>query len=198
LNGQRGNWLFLERERVPKHSVICDHWKEFQIKDLFRIKNAHSILRTSVIEDSGKTPYLTASKENNSVGSYVSYDLSQKDEGNCIFIGGKTSVVTFQKEDFFSNDSHNLCLYCKDGKGRDDLVQLFMCSVIQKTLSTKYKWADSVSKEKIINDSILLPATRNGTPDWAYMKQFMQNMTNKSMRRLSILKDLERTYQCIK
>lgn len=36
------------------------------------------------------------------------------DKGNCIFIGGKTFVVTYQEKDFFSNDSHNLTLRLKE------------------------------------------------------------------------------------
>lgn len=61
---------------------------------------------------------MTASKENNSVGTYISYDESQIEEGNSIFIGGKTFVVTYQENDYFSNDSHNLALYFKDDKQR--------------------------------------------------------------------------------
>ncbi|WP_416202169.1 restriction endonuclease subunit S [Acinetobacter pittii] len=78
--------------------------------DIFNIKNTSNILSRDIIQDSGIIPYLCASSENNGVSSYISYDLKYLEEGGCIFIGGKTFVVTYQEKDFFSNDSHNLTL----------------------------------------------------------------------------------------
>lgn len=67
-------------------------------------------------------------------------------------IGGKTMVVTYQAEDFFSNDSHNLVLYAKDDKLRNELIQLFMVASLNKSLKPIYSWGDSVSKTKIVKD----------------------------------------------
>lgn len=87
---------------------------EYKLTDVFDIKNAGNILSKDIVENSGKTPYLCASSENNAVSSYISYKDELKTKGNCIFIGGKTFVVTYQESDFFSNDSHNLALYLKE------------------------------------------------------------------------------------
>ena len=144
-------------------------WQSFKIVDIFEVKNTRNILARDVVKDSGTTPYLCASKENNAVNSYINYNADFLDKGNCIFIGGKTFVVTYQQKDFYSNDSHNLALYLKDTHSKTKLNQLFIITCIYKALNNKYSWGDSISNAKIQNDSILLPTNPHGGIDFHFM-----------------------------
>ena len=86
-------------------------FQEFKIVDLFNVVNTHSILKSQVANlENGNVPYLTAAEGNNAVLKYINCPKEWIDEGNCVFIGGKTMVVTYQEKDFCSNDSHNLAL----------------------------------------------------------------------------------------
>ena len=76
-------------------------WKEFKIVDIFEVKNARNILKSDIDFKKKKHPYVTAQEGNNSVMAFVSYDETYLDKGNCVFIGGKTLVISYQKEDFF-------------------------------------------------------------------------------------------------
>ncbi|UEA17410.1 restriction endonuclease subunit S [Pasteurella canis] len=143
-------------------------WKTIKITDLFNVKNTRNILSRDIVENSGDIPYLSASRENNSVSSYISYDENYLDEGNCIFIGGKTFVVTYQEKDFYSNDSHNLSLYLKETQNRNRHNQLFLASCIYKGLDYKYSWGDSISNKKIQVDVIRVPM-KNNKLDYDYM-----------------------------
>ncbi len=148
------------------------YWKIFNIIDIFKVKNSGNILSRDIIPNSGDVPYLCASKSNNAISSYISYDKESIDKGNCIFIGGKTFIVSYQKKDFYSNDSHNLILYLKNNKFIEKLNYLYLATCIEKNLSYKYSWGDSVSNQKIQKDKILLP-TQNGSPDYALMQAFI-------------------------
>ncbi len=139
------------------------NFSEFPVPDMFDIKNTSNLLSCNITENSGITPYLCASAENNSISTYISYNPQYKEKGNCVFIGGKTFVVTYQKEDFFSNDSHNLALYFKKASC-NKLTQLFLATCVKKSLEHKYSWGNSVSKSKIKEDTILLPE-KNGEID---------------------------------
>ena len=168
-----------EKEVLESFKTLKFH--EYNIADLFTIKNAGSILSRSIIENSGETPYLCASAENNAVSSYISYNEKYLDEGNCIFIGGKTFVVTYQESDFYSNDSHNLVLYLMDKEKRNKLIQLYLVTCINNSLKHKYSWGDSVSKAKIQNDKILLP-TKNNKPDYDFIEMYMKAMEKIVLR----------------
>lgn len=149
-------------------------YEVFKIVDIFDVRNTQSILSKDIVENSGKTPYLTAGATNNAIGSYIEYDEQFIDKGDCIFIGGKTFVVSYQEKDFYSNDSHNLALYLKDVDKKTKENQLFMVSAIHKSLGQKYTWGDSISKKKIQVDTVSLPAVDNKTPDYDYMTRFIR------------------------
>ncbi|MDR0971752.1 MAG: restriction endonuclease subunit S [Bacteroidales bacterium] len=152
-------------------------WREFKIVgDIFTVKNTHNILSRYIVENSGNTPYLTASNNNNAVGTYIEFEENLIDEGNSIFIGGKTFVVTYQEKDYFSNDSHNLALYLKESEKRTKLIQLFLVTTITKSLSPLYSWGDSISNKKIQKDIIILPVKSDHTPDYAFMSTYIKAM----------------------
>lgn len=144
-------------------------FEEFNVIDVFDVKNTGNILSRDIIENSGVTPYLCASAENNAVSSYISFDEKLLDKGNCVFIGGKTFVVTYQEKYFYSNDSHNLVLYLKNEEKRSKLNQLYLATCINKSLKHKYSWGDSVSNTKIKKDKVSLP-TENKQPNYAIME----------------------------
>ncbi|WP_131126973.1 restriction endonuclease subunit S [Helicobacter pylori] len=157
-------------------------WQSFKIVDIFEVKNTRNILARDVVKDSGTTPYLCASKENNAVNSYINYNADFLDKGNCIFIGGKTFVVTYQQKDFYSNDSHNLALYLKDTHSKTKLNQLFIITCIYKALNNKYSWGDSISNAKIQNDSILLPTNPHGGIDFHFMNTLINALMKQTIQ----------------
>ncbi|WP_242840646.1 restriction endonuclease subunit S [Clostridium hydrogeniformans] len=147
-------------------------FEKFNVVDLFNVKNSGNILSRDIVENSGETPYLCASSENNAVSSYISYDETYLDKGNCIFIGGKTFVVTYQEKDFYSNDSHNLILSLKNEEEKSKLNQLYLVTCINKSLGHKYSWGDSISNKKIQTDKVSLPA-KNYKPNYEIMRTFI-------------------------
>lgn len=149
-------------------------FQEFKLIDVFTISNSHNILKSDVVFGSGTTPYVTASEGNNSVVSYISYNPEMMEEGNTIMIGGKTLVITYQPNDYFSNDSHNLVLNIKDDEERNESTQLFMIAALYKTLKPKYSWGDSISKTKIQKDVVWLPVKEGSKAiDYSFMRTYI-------------------------
>ena len=170
VTGLKDYVLTLEEEKALDDFKRLE-WKEFDITEIFTVKNTANILSSDIVENSGATPYLCASSENNGVSSYITYNQQYLEEGNCIFIGGKTFVVSYQEKDFYSNDSHNLALYLENSI-REKHIQFYMATCLYKSLRHKYSWGDSVSKTKIKKDKILLP-TKDGKVDYSIMKTFI-------------------------
>ncbi|WNF16998.1 restriction endonuclease subunit S [Microcystis aeruginosa] len=166
------DYTLTDEEKQVLDDFENEQFEEFNIVDLFEVKNSGSILSRDIIENSGKTPYLCASSENNAVSSYISYDDKYLDKGNCVFIGGKTFVVTYQEKDFYSNDSHNLVLYLKNEEKRTKLNQLYLATCINISLGYKYSWGDSISNRKIQKDKVSLPI-QNNQINYAIMETFI-------------------------
>lgn len=70
-------------------------------------------MNRDVIDDSGSTPFVTASGVNNGVAAYI--DASKYDiiKGDCILIGGKTFTLTYQKTILFQMIAITLCFIAK-------------------------------------------------------------------------------------
>lgn len=165
------NYELSDEEKKVLEDYSKLQFKEYDVVEIFDVKNTSNILSCDIVKNSGTTPYLCASAENNAVSSYITYNENYLEKGNCIFIGGKTFVVSYQEQDFYSNDSHNLALYLKEGK-RTKLNQLYLATCIYKSLCYKYSWGNSISKAKIKSDKVSLP-TINGKPNYEIMETFI-------------------------
>lgn len=148
-------------------------WKEFIIGDYFSAINTGNILSRDIIDGSGSTPFVTASGVNNGVAAYIDASDYEIIKGNCILIGGKTFTLTYQKNDFVSNDSHNIVLYGKGKSANEEWVLLYVITVLNRSLKCKYSWGDAVTKNKLLTQTISLPADEKGRPDWEYMTNYM-------------------------
>lgn len=167
------NYELTATDKAALNRLSTLQWKPFPITKVFTVRNTHNILASNVKLGSGTTPYLCASAEDNGISGYISHNNDLLEQGNCVFIGGKTFVVSYQKDDFFSNDSHNIALYLKD-YAPTRLNQLSLVTCVKKSLGHKYTWGDSVSKAKINKDTIMLPVCADGeTPDLATMEKIV-------------------------
>ena len=166
------DYTLTEEEEKALEDFDSLKFKEYNIIDIFNVKNSGNILSREINENSGETPYLCASAENNAVSSYITYDTTYLDRGNCIFIGGKTFVVTYQEKDFYSNDSHNLILYLKNEEVRNKQPQLYLATCVNRSLGHKYSWGNSISRAKIQTDKVSLP-TQNDKPNYTTMQTFI-------------------------
>jgi len=163
------DYVLTDEEQKVLDDFKKGNFKEFNVVDIFDVRNSGNILSRDIIPNSGKTPYLCASSENNGVSSYISYDKEYLDKGNCVFIGGKTFVVSYQEKDFYSNDSHNLLLHLKNKEEKNKLNQLYLATCVNKGLGYKYSWGNSISNRKIQTDKISLPI-KNQKPNYKIME----------------------------
>ena len=177
---------------------VTDDTNNGRRNGIFVVKNSHNILQSSITPNSGNKPYVTAGEGNNSISTYISYDKSQIEKGNAIMIGGKTMVITYQAEDFFSNDSHNLVLYVKNPLLANELIQLYLVASLNRSLKPIYSWGDSISSKKIKKDIFSLPVTPSGDIDYHFMetyiraieKQIIQRVKDWRAKEISATKDI--------
>ena len=148
------------------------NWKEFKVLDIFTVKNTQSVMKSQVDFCSGDIPYVTAGETNNSIASYISAEPSIIDKGNCIVIGGKSTVVTYQEQDFVSNDSHNLALYMKETDKKAKYTQMFFVTLLSFKLKQLYNWGNSISNKKIQKDTIHVPVNQNGDIDYQFIELY--------------------------
>lgn len=170
--------------------IDINSWKKIKCNQLFECKNTGNILTRDVVDGSGETPFVTASGYNNGVVAHIDASKYEIIKGHCILVGGKTFTITYQKEDFVSNDSHNFVIRVK-GYEISDLSYLYLVSVIFAFFSQKYSWNDAVTKDKFMADEIPLPVTSDNEPDWSYMETYMGQIIRDSGKTLENIEGID-------
>lgn len=176
----------LEKAADTKFIIDVSRWGKFSCRKLFSCKNTGNILARDVEDGSGTTPFVTASGYNNGVAGYIDASKFEIIKGHCILVGGKTFTITYQKDDFVSNDSHNFVIRVKD-YDISDLSYLYLVSTIYAYFGQKYSWSDAVTKDKLMDDIIPLPMNTNGDPDWQFMEDYMKQVMDKAEQQINDL-----------
>ena len=180
-NNELSNYELTDTDKKVLIDFENQKFIEFNIVDIFNIKNTASILSREIMPNSGVTPYLCASSENNGVSTYITYNDKYLEKGNCIFISGKTFIVSYQEMDFFSNDSHNLVLYLKHNEYSNKNSYLYLATCINKSIGHKYSWGDSISNGKIKKDKVFLPVLDN-KPNYEIMTIFISVIKKMALK----------------
>jgi hypothetical protein len=164
------------------NSIDTSSWKDFYIggdDGLFILKRGRSPKRRSGV---GSVPFVSASKENNGVTALVQSDGKE-------FTGGKISAnndgsvgyAFYQANDFMACAS--VTVLDVNTKAFPDFIldedlALFLC-VILRQRGKEYNYGDKWGIEVMEKNTIPLPVSNTGQPDWDYMRHFIKSMRQK-------------------
>lgn len=150
-----------------KISLHDRKWDFFLLSDHFNMEAGSYY--PSDIYNSGKTPLVTASTENNGVSRYT--DLTPKFVKNGITIGKVSCSAFYQKADFCA--SSDVTILTSDILNQ--YIGMFLVTIINME---KFKW--SYGRQIRLNDSlnlrIKLPVNKDGYPDWIFMEEYIKSL----------------------
>lgn len=143
-------------------------WKEFFITDVAKIVSGKDIYEKERVE--GKTPYISATANNNGIGHFVGNE-NNTIEKNCLSVNRNGSVGYSFYHPYtalFSNDCRKLRL-----KHPNKYIGLFISTVITKQ-KDKYGYGYKMGTGRLKRQKILLPINENGNPDYVFMENYMR------------------------
>lgn len=156
------------------------YWKEFKIEELFEVKRptARSI---SDYED-GNTPFIASGNYNNGKIKFCKPKNNEiLDKGNCITVSPIDASSFYQDEDFLGRGGAGSAIILLYNKNLSINSGLFISSVIRNKF-TKYSYNNQLSSSSITAETIKLPSTIDGEPDWNYMNKYMTNIKTKTIQ----------------
>jgi hypothetical protein len=148
------------------------NWKEFYFTDVFtEIQRGKRLKRAD--HSNGKMPYVSSTALCNGVDGFVGNTESVNIFSNCITIANSGSVGSafFHSYEFVASD-HVTKLQNKEVS---KYAYLFMLPIINR-LAEKYSFNREINDKRIKRERFVLPATPEGTPDFAYMDAYMRNI----------------------
>ncbi len=154
-------------------------WKIFRIGELFAIENC-KCSKVSSLSD-GPIPYIGATTNNNGVLRFVEYKQALMTKGNCIVFvcdgEGSIGLSIYKKEDFIGTTTVKV--------GRNSYLNRYTAmfvTTVADTVRGKYNFGYKRNEKNLKRETILLPVTAHGTPDWAFMEEYMRQKEQQILK----------------
>lgn len=184
---------YLEKKEVSLLGNSCieegkidntERWKQFKIGDLFTA--LRPVARSENNYSEGNIPFVASGAVNNGVTKFCKPNNDEKpDRGYCITVSPVDGSCHYHEYDFLGRGgagSSVVILYPKEMMLSRN-VALFIVKCISQTTISKYCYGLMASKDRLLSDVFLLPATPDGTPDFKFMEQYMREKEQKLIHR---------------
>ena len=183
----------LECVDIPSLDEV--EWAPFTIDDVFTISPGKRLEKRNMVD--GNRPFIGASDSNNGVTAFVGNDNESADS-NVLGINYNGSICEAFYHPYtcvFSDDVKRLHL--KDAVDSEPLL-LFLGMVIRQQ-KCKDEYAYKFNEQRMRRQTIMLPVTDEGKPDYAYMEQYAKNMMLRKYQQyldyLDVQADADARYQ---
>ena len=144
-------------------------WQEFKISDLFEIKGSKTTKRIDLVEE-GEYPYITTKSTNNGVDGYSNI---WTEKGNVLTIDSACVGTCFYQEHNFTATDHVEKLIPKFEMNKYN--GLFIATIINKS-NFKFSYGRGRCKTRIAKETIKLPVTDIGKPDYDFMENYIKSL----------------------
>ena len=153
------------------HVIDTSAWKAFKVGDLFDIVRGTSRIMRDL--RSGSTPLIAAARAEQGVAGYFDIKSEYADAITVSCNGAGCGSTFFHKGEFAITGDASVLL----AKGNvSELALLFIASVFDSRFTSIYSYAEKCGPAVLLNSDVMLPATSDGAPDWAYMEQYMKDV----------------------
>lgn len=176
----------MEKNRLSLNDV---EWREFNISDLFVIKDGYYNKKPPRIYVNEKLPFLGATAFNNGITEFYSEDIidawdkvGNKNsidasrrffEGNCITIVNNGSVGNVYYQPHRFTCSHDMTpLYLKNKILNKELA-MFLIQCLERTGKT-YTYARKWRPKRIRKSKVFLPIDEFEEPHWLFMESYIK------------------------
>ena len=145
-------------------------WKAFRIEDLFDISGT-TTTHPSILIEAGKTPRITCAASDNGLDGF--YKNAPTEKGNVLAIDSATiGFVSYQEADFLATDHVEKLTPQIDIFNR--YIGLFIKMCIDNSVGNKYGYGYKFAQRRIKRQTIMLPVTPDGKPDYQFMEEYMR------------------------
>ncbi|WP_156008953.1 restriction endonuclease subunit S [Streptococcus ruminantium] len=147
-------------------------WKTFRFTEVFQeIQRGKRLTKANQKE--GDKPYISSTAENNGVDGFIGNDSGVRTFENVLTLANSGSVGStfYQNFEFVASD-HVTALKSEEA---DKYANLFMSSVVRR-LEEKYSFNREINDTRIKREKIILPADKNGNPNFQYMSDFVKKL----------------------
>lgn len=131
--------------------------------------------------EDGNVPFIASGNYNNGIIKFCKPKNNETlDKGNCITVSPIDASSFYQDKDFLGRGGAGSAIILLYNKNLNLNSGLFISSIIRNKF-TKYSYNYQLSSSSITEETIKLPSTVNGEPDWNYMNEYISYIQTKAI-----------------
>lgn len=167
------------------NKINIDNWKEFKISEIFLDlrRGALPIFRNL---NKGEMPVIAASMFNQGITGYYDVPSLEKNRITVSLNGVGSGYFAYHDYEFAANSDCGILI---EKYQLNKYSAMFLCAILNK-IGTNYGYEEKVTKPKLFEEVILLPATQTGEPDFQYMEDYIKDIEEIQNCNLQIIKSL--------
>lgn len=144
-------------------------WVNFKVPEIFNhIQRGKRLKKADQI--SGKVPYVSSTEKSNGVDNYIEVTKGSRVFEDCISLANSGSVGKAFYEPFKYVASDHVTSLKRDSMSK--YIYLFLATTIEYQRSS-FNFNREINDARIHNMQIMLPASNELKPDYAYMSDYM-------------------------
>lgn len=156
------------------HVIDTSCWKAFRVGELFEVERGTRLTKANM--EDGDIPFIGASAVDNGVTAFVGNDeCLHKGHALTVCYNGSVGETFLQTDIFWASDDVNVL---RPICSVSDASLMFVASCL-KSLRDRYGYTNKWTSAKLVKDEIMLPATPDGDPDWAFMEAYMKSVMER-------------------
>lgn len=158
--------------------VDTSTWKPFRVGDLFTLERP----KARIVRDyePGDMPFVASGMSDNGVSCLVaSLSSDDFDKGQCLTVSPLDGSCFWQSSDFLGRGGSGASVCILRSECLTERNALFVASCVRIALSSAAGYGNLYTGSKLLGAIIMLPATPDGEPDWAYMETYMQHVFDR-------------------
>ena len=171
-----------QKINIVKTSVNIKDWKEFDLSDL-GFKNYHGKRLKKADRIGGNIPFITAGKENQGVVGLIGNKRPTYHNPITIDMFGN---IFYHRGNYAGDD--NVYFFVNDNISEEH--KLFIVASLQSQMQSIFAYVDQFRQDNASCLNVLLPATPEGQPNYAYMENYMKDVMKKQSANLDVLQML--------
>lgn len=148
-------------------------WKEFKISEIITSQNIAKSKDYGKLTV-GNTVFVGRQETNNGIQGFV--NEKHCEVKNCITISMVGNPKAFWQQYNFSASQNILVLR---NRIYNKYNALFICSVLNNYVLKKYNYGKPIKISTFCNEKIILPTTKNGKPNYAFMEDYIKEREEK-------------------
>ena len=148
-----------------------EQWGNFSLNDLFVISVSKD--KNIFNSENGTVPYVASSSMNNGVTGFVDSEPSQNKNTLTIARNGSVGSTFYQSTDYCASPDDVRILIPKFDMNVYN--GLFLKTIIERE-KFKYGYGRKLGTARIKKLMIKLPVTKQGSPNWEYMEQYIKSL----------------------